>query len=136
MLEEVLRYLQNWFVVPDGIHTGTFAVEGGSITLPFLQPGQYFRIIGSVFNDGLYRYGPDMEALQDETFEGAVWALAVPKAVFNLSNEIAEWHVKNGFIVTNPYVAESFGGYSVTYRTDISGWRDVFRSRLSQWRKL
>lgn len=54
MLEQVLRHLNNWFLVE--IHEGTFAVENGSIALPFLHPNQYFRICGSVFNDGLHQY--------------------------------------------------------------------------------
>ena len=52
MLEQVLRHLNNWFLVE--IHEGTFAVENGSIALPFLLTNQYFRICGSVFNDGLH----------------------------------------------------------------------------------
>lgn len=54
MLEQVLRHLNNWFLVE--IHEGTFAVENGSIALPFLLTNQYFRICGSVFNDGLHQY--------------------------------------------------------------------------------
>ena len=54
MLEQVLRHLNNWFLVE--IHEGTFTVENGSITLPFLLTNQYFRICGSVFNDGLHQY--------------------------------------------------------------------------------
>lgn len=54
-------------------------MQDGGITLPFLQEGQYFRVVGSVFNDGLYQY-PTKDMI-DEIFDGAVWALAVPKAV-------------------------------------------------------
>lgn len=43
MLEQVLQHLNNWFLVPDGIHSGEFTVQDGGITLPFLQTGQYFR---------------------------------------------------------------------------------------------
>ena len=92
MLEQVLRHLNNWFLVD--IHEGTFTVENGSITLPFLQTNQYFRICGSVFNDGLHLY-PAVD-LTDETFTGTVWALAIPKAVVTLSIDIAAWEEKNG----------------------------------------
>ena len=51
MLEEVLQSLNNWFLVPDGIHTGEFTVQDGWLTLPFLQTGQYFRVVGSVFTN-------------------------------------------------------------------------------------
>ena len=54
MLEQVLRHLNNWFLIDK--HDGPFTVENGSITLPFLQEGQYLRVVGSVFNDGLHKY--------------------------------------------------------------------------------
>lgn len=77
MLEEVLRHLNNWFLVPDGIHSGEFIVQDGRLTLPFLQDGQYFRVVGSVFNDGLHQYPAN--DMTGETFTGAVWVLAVQK---------------------------------------------------------
>ena len=92
MLEQVLRHLNNWFLVPDGIHSGEFTVQDGSITLPFLQTGQYFRVMGSVFNDGLHQY-PEQD-MTDETFDGAVWALSVPKSVISLADEITVWNEK------------------------------------------
>lgn len=133
MLEQVLRHLNNWFLVD--IHEGTFTVENGSIALPFLQTNQYFRICGSVFNDGLHQYlAAD---LTDETFTGTVWALAVPKAVVTLSENIAAWEEKNGEAVTSPYTSESFGGYSYTKGNDsANGWQGAFRGRLNDWRKL
>ena len=138
MLEQVLRHLNNWFLVE--IHEGTFTVENGSIALPFLQNGQYFRICGSVFNDGLHQY-PAAD-LTDETFTGTVWALAVPKAVVTLSEDIAAWQEKNGEAAASPYQSESFGGYSYTKRSagsdsgTLNGWQDAFRGRLNDWRKL
>lgn len=139
MLEQVLRHLNNWFLVD--IHEGTFTVENGGITLPFLQTNQYFRICGSVFNDGLHLY-PAVD-LTDETFTGTVWALAVPKAVVVLAEDIAAWEEKNGEAVLSPYTSESFGGYSYTKASvgnaDTSagtGWQGAFKSRLNDWRKL
>jgi hypothetical protein len=138
MLEQVLRHLNNWFLVE--IHEGTFTVENGSIALPFLQTNQYFRICGSVFNDGLHQYPAD--DLTDETFTGTVWALAVPKAVITLAEDIAAWEEKNGEAVSSPYQSESFGGYSYTKRSagndsgTLNGWQDAFRGQLNDWRKL
>lgn len=139
MLEQVLRHLNNWFLVDT--HDGTFTVENGSITLPFLQTNQYFRICGSVFNDGLHLY-PAVD-LMDETFTGTVWALAVPKAVVTLSIDIAAWEEKNGEAVLSPYTSESFGGYSYTKASGgkadtsaVTGWQDAFKGRLNDWRKL
>ena len=139
MLEQVLMHLKNWFLVPGGIHEGTYTIEDGGITLPFLANGQYFRICGSVFNDGLHQYpASDLKA---ETFEGNVWALAVPQAVIELAAEIEAWQTKNGDASVSPYQSESFGGYQYSKATDsVSGgsvtWQSAFRSRLSAWRKL
>ena len=137
MLEEVLRHLNNWFLVPDGVHTDTYTIEVGGITLPFLQSGQYFRVVGSVFNDGLHQY-PATDMI-DETFDGAVWALAVPKSIVSLAEDISSWQEKNGN--PGPYTSESFGGYSYTRGTSSTTgaavtWQDVFRTRLNPWRRI
>ncbi len=140
MLEQVLGNIHNWFQV--GIYPGEYTIRNGGITLPFLQDGQYFRIVGSVFNDGLHQYGPAMELLHDETFNGAVWALAVPKAVVDLAGEIAVWQEKYKDTVESPYTSESFGGYAYTKASGAGesagtvGWQAAFCSRLNQWRKL
>ena len=135
MLETVLMYLNNWFVV--GRYDDTYTIEDGGITLPFLANGQYFRILGSTFNDGLYQYPtPD---LTDETFDGAVWALAVPRAVVQLADEISAWEQKNGAAAAGPYTSESFGGYSYTRAAASDGrplgWQDVFSAQLALWKK-
>ena len=136
MLEQVLQHLNNWFLVPDGIHTGKFTVQDGGITLPFLQTGQYFRVVGSVFNDGLHQY--PAQDMVEETFDGAVWALAVPKALVSLADEITVWNKKKG--TPGPYTSESFGGYSYSKATNSSGvavgWQDVFKSQLNAWRRI
>ncbi len=145
MLEQILAELHNWFRVRDGlngIHPGPYTIKNGRIALPFLQNGQYFRIMGSVFNDGLHRYGPDMAALEDETFHGTVWALAVPKAVVELAGEIEAWQKKYGAVIDSPYTSESFGGYAYTKAsgagdsTGSGGWQSAFRARLDPYRKL
>lgn len=139
MLEEVLRHLNNWFLVPDGIHLDTYTIEDGGITLPFLQEGQYFRVVGSVFGDGVYRY--PASGLKEETFDGAIWSLAVPQAVVNLAEEIEAWQAKNGEAAAGPYQSESFGGYTYSKAVDAAtggavSWQAAFRSRLNDWRKL
>ena len=79
--------------------------------------------------------------LQDETFDGAVWALAVLKAVVELAGEIAAWQEKYGAVVDSPYTSESFGGYSYskaggTESGGAGGWQAAFRARLNPYRKL
>lgn len=139
MLEQVLMNIRNWFPVKGGIHSGTFTIKDGGITLPFLADGQYFRICGSVFNDGLHQY-PATD-LVDEEFSGAIWALAIPPAVVDLADEIGAWQEKNGEAASSPFSSESFGGYSYSKATDSASggavtWQTAFRSRLNAWRKL
>jgi len=140
MLEQVLLHIHNWF--QREIVSGTYIIKDGGMALDFLHEGQYFRICGSVFNDGLYRYGPDMPLLKDETFTGTIWALAVPKAVEELAVEIAGWQEKYRNILDSPYTSESFGGYSYSKQsgagdgTGSGGWQGAFRARLNPWRKL
>ena len=139
MLEQVLMNIRRWFPVEGGIHSGTFTIKHGGITLPFLADGQYFRICGSVFNDGLHQY--NVLDLVDETFTGTIWALAIPKAVIELADEIQKWQEKNGEASVSPYQSESFGGYSYSKATDAETggavtWQSVFKRQLSAWRKI
>lgn len=132
MLETVLMYLNNWFAV--GRYDDTYTIEKGKLTLPFLVNGQYFRIVGSLFNDGVYQYPAE---LTDETFDGSVWALAIPKALLSTVDEITAWMAKNGD--GGAYTSESFGGYSYSKATNSKGmavgWRDAFSAQLAPWKK-
>lgn len=139
MLEQVLMNIRNWFPVKGGIHSGTFTIKDGGITLPFLANGQYFRIIGSVFNDGLHQY-PAADLVNEEFF-GAIWALAIPPAVVDLADKISKWQEKNGEAASGIYQSESFGGYSYSKATDAETggavtWQSVFKRQLSAWRKI
>ena len=139
MLEQVLMNIRRWFPVEGGIHSGTFTIKDGGITLPFLADGQYFRICGSVFNDGLHQY--NVLDLTDETFTGTIWALAIPKAVIELADEIQKWLEKNGEASVSPYQSESFGGYSYSKANDAETgdavtWQSAFKQQLSAWRKI
>ena len=135
MLEKMCAECKNYFV--KDIIFGTFKIEGGAIEpLDFLQEGQYFRIVGSVLNDGVYQY-PSSE-LVDETFNGAVWAMSVPPSFIALSAEIKNWQDKDG--KPSAYTSESFGGYSYTKATNAKGqvatWKDVFASQLDAYRRM
>lgn len=134
MLESVLLYLNNWFMVSST--SGTYTIEDGSMELPFLVSGQYFRIMGSLLNDGVHQY-PATD-LKDETFEGEIWALAVPPGLLSLVEEITAWQAKNAD--SGPYTSESFGGYSYSKATNSRGvavgWQDTFAAQLAPYRKL
>ena len=140
VLTEVCDYLNNYFT--DKKYVGTFVIEGGSITLDDLKQGQYFRIIGSTFNDGIHKY--PASDLTDEEFIGSVWALAIPETVNALAADIKSWQAINGqadSAALSPFNSESFAGYS--YSKGSSGanggamsWQDAFAGRLNKYRKL
>lgn len=130
-LTDLCQECKNWFEIEK--HSGTFSVEGGTIELDFLDEGQYFRIIGSKFNDGVYQY--HSECLKDEQFNGAIWALAIPKAFLKLVDKITEFEETNEKILNSPYQSESFGGYSYSKPSGFS-FKDVFKSDLNRWRKI
>lgn len=143
MLSELCQELRNWFDRGQPRIGGAFEISGGRVTdVDFtekIQNGQYFRIIGSVFNDGVYKYTDNL-TLVDEVFVGSIWLMAVPKEVVDLSNEIDTWVTNYGSAVNSPYTSESFGGYSYTKAANASGgnisWQSTFASRLNKWRKL
>ena len=141
---ELCAHLRNYFTEPCDRHPGIYTVSGGILSpCWFLLPGQYFRVIGSRKNDGVYRYGTDCPVLADEEFTGCVWAMRVPPALDVLLSEICDWQENYGEAEESPYTSESFAGYRYTkkargqdagdgYR---NGWRGAFASRLAPWRK-
>lgn len=140
MLEEILAHIHNWFI--SDWEYDHYSIADGKIDLPFLTPNQYYRIIGSLFNDGVYKYGAETE-LVDEEFDGEIWALAIPRSFLELAEEIEEWQAKNGTAAASPFVSESFGGYSYSKASSANGknggsasWITAFASRLNRWRKI
>lgn len=145
MLSELCQELKNWFDRDQPRIHGAFEIAEGKIVdqdfIDVIQDNQYFRIIGSVFNDGVYQYTNDLN-LTDEIFIGSVWLMAIPKEVIALSEDIDKWLTENSEVMLSPYSSESFGGYSYTKRgsgndsSDVSSWQSVFASRLNMWRKI
>lgn len=147
MLSELCHELHNWFeklvIVSD------ITIENGNITndkfLEKIQNNQYFRIVGSVFNDGIYKYtGEPITDLADEVYHGGVWLLAIPKEIITLSDDIDAWKAKYATadsVAMSPFTSESFGGYS--YSKSAGGesgggtsWQATFRNQLDKWRKI
>ena len=136
-LTELCGELRNYFDYDR--REGVYTISGGTLTLDGLQHGQYFRIAGSVFNDGVYMY--PATGLIDETFDGFIWFMAVPLDVVNMVFDINTWQDKYDAGLAGPYQSESFGGYSYTKKTG-SGpggeytWKDAFKGRMERWRKI
>ena len=150
MLNEVCLELNNFFDRNQPKFFGDFVISGGKITntdfLAKIKANQYFRIIGSVFNDGVYKYSNLLE-LQDEAFHGAIWLMAVPADFLALVAEISDWQTKNGGVdsqAMSPYTSESFGGYSYSKssgNTSEGGnaggasWQSAYATRLKPYRR-
>ena len=144
MLSELCHELKNWFDTRR--YLGNIEIADGELVdIDFLQDGQYFRIVGSVFNDGVYQY--PASGLTDEMFNGAIWAMAVPKEVIELSAQIDAWKAKYMGVdsqAMSPFNSESFGGYSYSKSAGASGsgggnpssWQSAFASQLNIWRKI
>lgn len=143
MLGQICSEIRNYFSSEKDKIIGNFQIVDGIITPPIsIQDGQYYRIVGSVFNDGVHKYGDVTDILTDESeFHGAVWLMRVPQDLIDLANEISQWQEKNGDVLTGPYQSESFGGYSYSKATANSGsgaysWKNAFASRLNRYRKI
>lgn len=147
MIDEVCAYLHNYFnedPVTDRklIYPGKYTIENGSITLPFLIEGQYFRVFGSKLNDGIHIYGQD--ELFDETFDGVIWEMRVPKRFLELVAEIEAWMDKYGDVMKNPYQSEDvIGVYRYTKMTTgkvtgdyIATWQNAYKQQLKEWQKM
>lgn len=152
MLTEICAYLKNYFC--RAIFTGDFVITGGALddssviydangsqVLPsaILQNNQYFRLVGSVFNDGVHKY--PASDLADEEFAGALWAMAVPPAVVAADAKITEWITNNAAALASPYQSESFEGYSYSKGSSAAGggaysWQDQFAAELAPYRRL
>lgn len=148
-LFEVCKYLKNWFDRNQKKHIGVIKISGGELENTYdLKSGQYYRIVGSVRNDGIYKH--PFNTLTDEVFDGAIWEMAIPQAFLSLCDDIETWNNKYAAAdstALSPFNSESFGGYSGYNYSKSSGtndtakdksgtWQGVFGARLAPWRKI
>lgn len=136
MLEKIIAYLNNDFRVSDDEpETHEWEIVGGTLTVPDVREGQYVRIFGSLFNDGVRKY--PLTELTDETFTGCVIPLAIPRVILTLAEEIETWSEKNQ---PTAFTSESFGGYTYSKATKANGtaagWREVFADDLKPYKKM
>ena len=157
-IEALCAETHNWFT--DKPVIDDWKIEGGSLALPFLSVGQFFRIVGSKFNDGIYIMGPDGKVAHDIDWklpfeEGHTWD-PIPTVIwkevegFTLADE--EFHggiwpmsIPKSFIQLaeeiktyndsdmakpTPYISESFGGYSYSKGVGSTGNAD------NSWQKV
>ena len=139
-LTDICEYLNNFFWRVK--YDVNITISNHTFEFAPLKEGQYFRIIGSDFNDGVHQY-PATDLI-DETFSGSIWSMAVPQTVIDLSAKIKEWRDKNeaiGSEAMSPFNSESFGNYSYSKGSTANGvnpssWQSVFGSQLAPYRRL
>ena len=139
MIESVMREVNNYF--ESDAYIGHFIINNDSlIGVTDLKNGQYYRITGSMFNDGVFQFGQE-SGLINEEFDGIIYGLRVPRAFVSLVNEISAWDNKYGNLVNSPYSSESYsnGSYSYTMSesgSNTRGWKSKFSAELNKWRKV
>lgn len=139
---------------------GDYTIENGIISLPFLVDGQFFRIVGSKFNDGVYIYSKEFLVRALATWEDVLnnyenWGeYAKNKWGDTMETELIDEEFHGGiwpmrmpraFMILakeiqeynessmakpSPYVSESFGGYSYNVGIGASGSAD------NSWQKV
>lgn len=148
MLTELCGEINNYFDRNMPKYHKPFKIINGAvenIESLGIQDGQYYRIIGSVFNDGVHKYTatkPD-ESLHDETFSGSLWLMAIPQEVIDLAADIEAWAEKYKDVSYSPFASESLAPTSYSYSINTGAgsngsgatWQNIFSSRLTKWRK-
>ena len=153
MYSQVCRELNNYFEYDKAF--GKYEIINGTLILPqhlntekgkslHVLDDQYIRIVGSVFNDGVYQF--PASGLHDEVFDGAIWLLAFPIDFVALVSDIEEWQKVNGAVdseAMSPFTSESFGGYSYSKNVGSDGsgkgqntWQGAFKARLNSFRRI
>lgn len=147
LLTEICDYLNNYFW--DERLQDEFAIESGvidDVSSLRLKEGQYIRIQGSTFNDGVWQWSeggiPD---LTDESFDGYVYRMAIPAVILDTAEQIGKWQEKYGVTspAYSPFSSESFGNYSYSKGGSTSGtgstasgtWQSVFGNSLAPFRR-
>ena len=143
----VCSYLRNWFDNTQTKYAGEIVIENGALQQTYnIKFGQYFRIVDSDLNDGVYKY--PVTVLKNETFNGLIAPMAIPTAVLEIMDKIEAWESKYANVSSaamSPFSSESISGvYSYSKSTgandtskDKSGtWQGTFGAELAPWRKM
>lgn len=135
--------LRNYFTDKKHVFCGTYTIHDNAISQNFVKNNQYFRIVGSAFNDGVYCNNPaDLKRLHDETFQGAIWAMTVPADFIELCDDAERFKEKIAEISKNfeGYTSESWGGYTYTLPTSapafIQDWQYRIKQGMNMYRRL
>lgn len=141
MLIDIMRHIKNFFSYSS--EDGTFKIENNILTGINNKPlvGQYFALVGSVLNDGVYKATDSLkmpEGAKDEVWEGTVYLLRIPREFLTLAEEIKAFNESPTGAASN-ITSASFGIQSMSFATDAngnkSGWESTFAKRLNPYRR-
>ena len=144
-MEFILKEINNYFYKT--VEKNEFSINEGKVKVKGNYfPDQFIKIEGSIMNDGIYKILSfenqeiKIENTIDEEFEGAIYGLAIPKDFIELIKEIEEYQKMNPISKSNVISESYLNGYSYTMATNsngqISGWQDVFKSKLDTYRRV
>ena len=108
MLTEICQYLKNWFNRGQKKIFGEFTIQNNQLNISDIQTGQYYRIIGSVFNDGVHKKGSE--------------ALIDIKCSQSLVDEVIKLGGKPIYIRTgNPFIKAAMRKRKIPFSGEMSG---------------
>jgi len=139
-LTSMCRIVNNYFVKEKV--SGTFDLNPNVAPISLIE-NQYFRIVGSIMNDGVYRNDAEsLSTLTAEEFQGEIWSMAVPRDFLTLCEEIEAFNTKMNEIASkdNGFTSENFDGYSYSKASSLSPalqqeWSNI-NSRLNNYRRI
>lgn len=124
MLEEILAHLHNWFPANGGKHTGTFKIVSGVLDVDFLRPGQYYRIRGSVFNDGLHRAAVPPSTSDGALSEEDLSAHEAAATSANVNGSATELSEEKDEVFTGEVWALAIPARIISLAEEIAAWRE------------
>jgi len=149
----VIRYLRNAF--ESGSEGGNFTIEDGKVALSdAYYTGEWIAITGSRLNNGVFQLSQDETGVfvlsngtdgeipkVNETFDGKIWRLALPRDFVALCLDLQNWLISPAGKPSNITKESVLGYYSKTFATSENGaplgWIDMFSNRInSGWRKM
>lgn len=144
-MEFIMQEINNYFYKT--VEKNEFSINDSKIKVKGNYfPDQFVKIENSIMNDGIYKVlnfedgFVEINGGINEKFEGCIYGLAIPKSFLELIEEIEEYQKLNPTSKSNVISESYLNGYSYTMTTNsngqISGWQDVFKSKLDTYRRV
>jgi len=156
MIINIMREIRRTFEV--SAESSEYIIENGTINLKeHYLVGEWILVQGSRLNNGIYRIGAvngtilplytlsngsddENPTCADESFQGCVWRLNLPRDFIEMAEEITAWSNKSDNVPSDVVSHSVVGLYSETRATGHDGlplgWKQVFGKRLGAFRRM